>query len=443
MLSQLTLSSQVKHNCRHEDRLHARYGGSSVYRWSVCPGSVRLCELLPPRPSSEWALEGTAAHEYLEGALRAMFLGGPQNWHVAPKEVEIGEDFNSSVQVVIAYVSDILDEYPDAVLLVEQQFEIPSNIAPGQVFGTNDACVYVPSMRLLYVLDYKHGAGVPVEVKGNKQCRFYAVGALTNNLSWVVDTVVLVIIQPRAYHPDGPEREEWLTLDEICDFAAQIDPWIAATLSPDAPLVPGEVQCRFCPAAAVCPAREKQTLAVIGPQFADVCEVVPRTMPALESLPVERIAAILNAKKTIEDWLDSVEKEAIKLVAAGQQVPGWKLVEAWGRRRWEGEPQIVAAQLSCLTNERVARETFLPPTLVGITEAEKLLKDDARTAAPKGKVKEAVSEVTKQMAFLTTKKSSGNLSLVPEDNSRPAFMRVGTAFGDVLQISHGEIGEQT
>ena len=55
-------------------------GGSTAKRVMACPGSVALCEKMPPKPSSTYADEGTLLHtliaEYLEhGTKPDKFIG--------------------------------------------------------------------------------------------------------------------------------------------------------------------------------------------------------------------------------------------------------------------------------------------------------------------------------------------------------------------------------
>ena len=51
---------------------HAKLGPSSASRWLNCPGSVALCATVPEEPSSEYADEGTFAHDIAERAIRAV-----------------------------------------------------------------------------------------------------------------------------------------------------------------------------------------------------------------------------------------------------------------------------------------------------------------------------------------------------------------------------------
>ena len=48
----------------HANRLHAVLSASSSARWLACPPSAQLCAALPDTVT-DYALEGTCAHEFL------------------------------------------------------------------------------------------------------------------------------------------------------------------------------------------------------------------------------------------------------------------------------------------------------------------------------------------------------------------------------------------
>ena len=422
----------------HSVRLHSKYSASAASRWFACPGSVRLSEGVPETTSS-YALEGTKAHELLEQRLRAdLALDHSDKRLAADAWVAAGRDTQAAVEIALDYVGDILARYTDAVVLLENRFTIPSEAAPGEVFGTNDICIYIPSLRLLYVIDYKHGAGVAVEVRGNKQLRFYGVGAVfASHLGWAVENVVLVIVQPRALHAEGPIREERISVSDLIDFSADIDDRLRATQEPDAPLVPGEEQCRFCPAKIQCPARERMALAAVGDSFSDVRQITTATVPDPATLSVDRIGHILGAKKLIIDWLEAVETHAITLASSGVHIPGRKLVAPYGRRSWNADTAAIAEELALLT--ATEPKDWFEMSLLGITAAETKLKAAAK-ALP-GSTKTTVKDAVDKMAFLTTKKSSDKLTLVSEDDPRPPATTAVQAFDGVVPLAYIETGE--
>lgn len=403
----------------HGARSHSKWGMSALARYSACPGSVRLCEQAGPQPESSAAADGTRAHEVLEQRLRCLLTDRRDT-------IVSDADTWEATQVAVDYVRDVLDDHPDAVLLVEQEFDIPCASTPGQVWGIADVAIYLPSWRQLTVLDYKHGAGVYVPAVGNMQTRGYAFGVLSAHPEWDVDSVVLAVCQPRHYMAGGVE--EWcVSANEIRAFGAEIDAAVRATLDPDAPLVPGEKQCRFCDAATICPALERQALESVGETFSSVVMVTPEALQEPSGMTPARVGEVLAKANLLEAWIEKVKERGLALATAGVKVPGRKLVESRATRKFdlpndpdELDVERVAIRLSELTDHRVHINQFLPPTLLGIMAAEKLIKDDARAQAPRGKKTQAVEEVGGKLAFMTTKKSSGKLSLVAEDDPRPA-----------------------
>jgi hypothetical protein len=150
---------------------------------------------------------------------------------------------------------------PGDILLIEHRVNLGSLRPPVDMFGTADAIVIKPKRQQLHVIDLKYGAGVLVEAEHNPQTRYYGLGALLGlPLDIVIDTVELVIVQPRLPHPAGLVRREILTALELLAWGRELMAAAHRALAPAAPLVPGR-WCRFCPAALTCPALHEQTLA--------------------------------------------------------------------------------------------------------------------------------------------------------------------------------------
>jgi len=380
----------------------------------ACPGSVALCDTVPEQSPSSYALEGTQAHEVLEAIVRVQ-LSGNDGAVIAENEGVLKaapKDMNDAVDVAFDYIGDLVEQTP--FVIVERQMELPSEIAPGEVGGTVDYAFYFKDEGLVEVIDYKHGAGVPVEVKGNKQARIYALEIIWANF-WRFDRVKLTIIQPRAFHPDGPIRSEVLSVAEMLDFHADVEQAILAAQRPDAPLVVGEEQCRWCPAKLICPAREKLALELTQNDFAGVTTVAPGSMSP------EKIGDILSKKDMVIDWLKAVEEEGYRLAMSGTEIPGQKLVDAIGRRSWAGDINTVSASLAAIV-PTFTPDDFMERSLIGVVEAEKKIKAGAKAAGV------SINEATQKFAFLTTKKSSGKLQLVSNDDKRPAVNPAKTAF---------------
>lgn len=411
------------------ERTHAKYAASAAYRWMLCAGSVKLIGRAPKREPSPWAQDGTEAHALLEFSLRGKYRDA---W-LANVEFDLVPTYRAddemerlaSVQTALDYVYGILDAYEDAELILEHQAVFPSHVTD-ECGGTNDIIIIVHSLGLMYVIDFKHGAGVAVEVQNNKQMLIYGVMAFDG-----IDgepTVVLVIIQPRAMHRDGPIREWLVPAGHLEDFISEVDDAIISTMADDAPLVPGEAQCRWCDAATICPAIEAKALAAINVNFASVRQVTAETLPKAIEQPVDRLAYILQTRDIVEAWYVECYRHALELAKAGYTIPGHKLVTGDSKRQWHGDEAQIANDLMLLSGAEL--DDVYPRKLIGILAAEKIVADAFKAQAPEGGVRAAAKEAHQVFSEFTTKEPSETISLVPVGDRRQA-VTIQSQFGAV------------
>lgn len=218
---------------------HSHIGASSRYRWSKCPGSVNLSKDLP-NVAGAAALEGTMAHEVIASILNSAFS----------KNESVGivlSEFIKHISVYLDYVQKL--KQTCEIVHVEHKFDM-SDTFDG-LYGTADCVGYDKANGVLHVVDYKHGEALVVEVVNNLQLEYYALGAL-NTLGYSCRTVQLTIIQPRAYHPDGPIRHWRRPAMEFLEVEENIISEAQDTLDPKAVLLAGS-HCMFCSAKLKCP----------------------------------------------------------------------------------------------------------------------------------------------------------------------------------------------
>lgn len=366
---------------------HSTLGASGAYRWMACPGSVALSEGIPRRDTA-FSKEGTAAH-----ALAETVIQGNRNAHSYIGEyfegIKVTEEMAQAVQVYADYVKGRKDE--NGTLMLEHRFSLDKLNPPVPMFGTADAIIYQPKYKRLLVIDYKHGAGEVVHVTGNKQLRYYALGALLTLDKPNIETIEIVIVQPRAPHSDGPIRSETVTVTEIMDFSIDLMEAAAETTKANAPLSSGK-HCRFCPAQPKCPELHREAKLVAKQEF----EAQP--LPKPELLSPAQVQFILSKADTIEAWLTSLRDYAVEEIKAGRDVPGFKLVATRANRYWTDHEQVI----------EWAKEK-------GIHEDElfdKKLKSPAALEKVVGK-KELPTELVSSV--------SKNVTLVPVDDKRPAL----------------------
>ena len=386
---------------------HSKIGASTMKRWVACPGSVKLSEGVESR-SSVFAEEGTKAHE----------LG--EKW-LKEGETAIAGYPVDMVEHVSVYVDAVYDRFegePPENLLVEQRFHLHE--LHSDLFGTSDAIVWQPGYERLSVIDLKYGAGVPVEVEDNPQLQYYALGALLANKQWKPREVEVVIVQPRCPHPDDPVRAQVLQVVDLLDFAADLVEAVKRTEEASAAYLcadsgPLEAQwqrmylhagdhCRFCPAAAICPAQKNKAQQLAKQAFA----------PGLP-YDEQQLAETLEWLPVLEAWIKNTREFAYAEAEKGHDIPRHKLVEKQPRAKFrDGVLAKLAVKLGVPESDLVEEAP-----LKGITEVKAM--------APGKNDKE-------RLAFLSefiVRESSGH-TLVHESDKREAIkVDAKSAFTDV------------
>ncbi len=350
---------------------HAKLAPSASSRWAgPCPGSIRVGAQCPDI-ESEYAAEGTAAHELAEyclnfgenaeDAVDMEFNGYIVDWEMA-----------NAVQVYLDEVRRLAPtdqiKHKLKLLNVEKRFHLEW-VHP-DIWGTNDCSVYNVMDHELTILDYKHGRGVVVEPENNSQLMIYAVGAM--HALWesqtevtrkvisvykMVDTVRLSIVQPRAEHPDGPVRTWTTTAQHLMFWAANVLRIAALeTEEPEAPLVAGK-HCKFCKAIAICPARVEKNLAVANVEFSNP------VLPEPSQLKPEHIIKVMEISKTLSNWAGQVKVYAQSQLESGFAIPGFKLVKRKANRKWT---PIAYKQVPLLLGD----SAFETPKMVSPAQAE-------------------------------------------------------------------------
>lgn len=360
---------------------HSQIGASSMHRWAACPGSVRLSAGIVSK-SSKYAEEGSDAHAL--GALCLKEQSAP-GFYIGEDLDEDGRQFTvtdemaEAVQVYVQHVESLTLGGKNT-FMVEHKFDLTS-VYPG-CFGTADCVVWDAKEKMLHVVDYKHGAGIPVDVADNPQLQYYGLGALIT-AGFPAKKIKLTIVQPRCDHPGGPVRSWDIDAIDLLDFRADLIQFAKATEDPNALLAPGD-HCRFCPAAALCPALEERSQALAKVEFTATVPYDPAKLKlALDSLP------------EIEARVKAVREFAYAEAEAGRAVPGYKLVAKRATRKWRDEGAVIDK-----LQKEIGDDLFEPRKLKTPAQMEKLV---------------AKAEI----AQFTVAESSGH-TLVPETDKRPA-----------------------
>lgn len=354
---------------------HAKLSPSAAERWMTCPGSVVLSEGMPQK-ESPFALEGTQAHALAEMLLRK-----------EPFTADTPAGMLDNVMVYVDHIRGVLAEHPDAVLMVEQRVKVNA-----VVYGTADAVIWIPSKRLLMIVDLKYGAGVAVEVK-TLQLKIYALAALLT-FGYPATSVASTIVQPRCPHTDGPIRTAVYDVVELVDFHADLEDAVGRVRTAQETndilpyLTASDKGCRWCLGAPKCPLLRQKAQQLAKQAFAPGLPYDPKALAeTLDFLPI------------LEGWIKNTREFAYGEAEKGHDIPSYKLVEKRATRKWRDEGMAEAKVAALL-----GAEAYEPASIKTPAAIEKLLSKDQR-----GLLDE-----------LCIKESSGH-TLVHESDKRPAI----------------------
>jgi hypothetical protein len=185
---------------------------------------------------------------------------------------------------------------------------------------------------------------------------------------------------------------------DLWAFKRRVTEAAEATRQPDAPLVPGEKQCRFCKAKAVCPALRDEVAEVVSGS-ATLDEFVDPDMTTGDNY----LSVAMSKVDLVEHWCKAVRAEVERRLLAGQTVDGFKLVEGKrGNRKWSSDAEAEALFKSF----RLRQDEMYDYSLISPTKAEKLLKDTPKRW---------------EKAEALISRADGKPSVAPATDKRPAL----------------------
>lgn len=363
---------------------HAILSPSSASRWLACPPSARFEEQIPGE-TSPYAEEGTLAHELaalLLSARAGIFVGGQEAFNEALARVYGHPLFANEMY-------DHADEYATLVaakggkVLVEHRYDLTRH-AP-MSFGTADATNLLEDA--VHVTDFKYGAGVRVTARENEQLMLYALGAIDEARARRLNpsTAVLTIVQPRA---GGTSAWEVPVADLLAWREVELRPRALDAIAGGGTFTPGD-HCRFCKARARCRA------------YYRLFEEMEGLVPADGRLMTDdEVARVLEHGEVLASWINKVVEDATARLAAGQHIPGFKLVEGRGRRQFLDEGDVIDK----LIGLGYGSEDMFDTKMKSLTEIEKKLgkKTFERELGP------------------CTTKVPGKHKIVPDSDDRPS-----------------------
>jgi len=391
----------------HEDIQgeHSEIGPSSIGDIILCPGRVRLSRGLEDVTSFA-AAEGTVGHAICENILTDKKL--PKIGTVIKQDghdIEVDKEMLDSANLYKDHIDDIRNS-AKKMLSTTEQVEAKGSLdflGIPEIFGTADYSLSTP-FHTLYIRDYKYGSGVIVDAYKNKQLMCYALIA-GQDLFETYQYVNLGIVQPRGR--DGKIFKIWETAPKeiLAWVSKELYPTVKLAMSDDAPLVPGEKQCKWCRASSACPALAKQALTVAQADFSDFSDIKPDEV--VEGVSIEKVTQVYEKLNLLKAFIKAVEGRVFSDLEAGLPVPGYKLVNGRKSKSWKNEQKA----------EKYLRDHGLVPF------EQKLL-------SPAKAIKELEKDEKKEVMGLIDI-NSGKPTIAVESDKRPAISIAADDFKNI------------
>lgn len=383
---------------------HAKLSASGAHRWLNCPGSV-LLEQEYPDSTSEYAAEGTLAHEICELKLRAYAIEpmGKTEFNKRYAALKKNELYKSEMdgytEDYLEYIKTVMLSYPVQPAVVAEKRVDYSRYAAGG-FGTADCLVLAGDT--IHVIDFKYGKGVAVSAENNPQMMLYALGAVSAYaMLYSFKNVKMTIVQPRISNVS----EFAMSVADLIKWGEEtVIPMAQKALSGEGGYKAGE-HCRFCRAKAECKARSEYYM-----QFQKAAEEWHKSKSAVKAAACytdTELAEYLKAGALLENWYKDIKEHALALCLAGQEVPGYKAVAGRSSRSFTDTDAAFKVLMDNGIDKALLYQ-YVPLTLAKTEEAvgKKLFKQLLADYVVQTPGKPALAPVTDKRAAITNMDSA-------------------------------------
>lgn len=306
---------------------HAFLSASGAPYWMLCEAKPWREKGLPDK-SSSYAEEGTKAHEVLHCQLTGKAYIG-----------DIPEEMQAAVNMTV----ELINRFSPATLYSE--VELPISVLTNEVGASGTADIVMIDGKTLTIIDFKYGYG-KVLAKENWQLLLYAAAALMYfDEAKFVTHIRLAISQPRIQHEDIWE----LSINEFGENTAKIRGIAERILSSKGGdhllATPGDNQCHFCKARAICPEQREFNLTTVTGGFIDLdkeeqlLKKIEKSTKEIKTRDDKYLADCMQAVEMIERWCSTIKDEVeTRLHQSNFTDSRFKLVEGrMGNRKWNDE----------------------------------------------------------------------------------------------------------
>lgn len=320
---------------------------SGLQRIIACPGSWLAEQACPELEESEAAAAGTRLHKHLEDGS-------------VPEDADEREAVEWCREMEMGLAHELCPtELPLQVVREQRLWD------DCQRFSGQADVVYLSEAAAL-VMDYKFGRIAVESAELNAQ--LYALALLVFDNYSAVQVVYAGILQPYV----SRQRPQVMRIarEDVPQLRSYLYGQLSNALVPGAKLCPGEAQCRYCRAAASCPALALQ-----------VREASAVELTRWEQWSLEDRRKAWDAARLAKKYVEAIERKVRADLEAGVELPGLEL--APGKAAFTvNDVGGAFATLNAMLD--ISGEEFVRCCKVGISELDKLVHAKLVAQAPDG-----------------------------------------------------------
>lgn len=340
---------------------HSILAPSSAAIWGKpdgCTGHVLMAQAYPDIEGPE-AIEGNSFHSLVAFMLLSNSVG--ENI-----QAKLDYDWHSEEMIEAAKLCR------DDVLAIKEKHQrgfpevapvhcgIEKTVVAPQIhelsFGTLDYYLYNHVARDLFIWDFKYGYGL-IEVFENWQMINYAAALFDEfKINGIDDqnlTVHFRLVQPRAFHQDGPIRTWSIRGSDLRAYFNILATNAAIAVSDKAETQSG-THCRNCSARHAC-----KTALEAGMNLYETADRPTPINLSAEELSTQ-FSLVVRARKQLEYLESGFEAEIMARVRNGKNIPGYRIEMGKGREQW-ARPVSEIKALGELMGIALDTETVISP----------------------------------------------------------------------------------
>jgi len=344
-----------------------KFSPSSADRWGECPVAAIVAAMPREYKSSIYTATGTAVMRHIETAIENFEEDGYFDALVGTAEKVEGHEIRyeeSDTEAAKVFFREVS-------VLEANGGKIETELDLSSAFHTSEGVAKMRGRLDLLatfedryeIVDYKHGQGVSVNARNNKQLLSYAF--LVNDCRGPKDFYRLRIIQPRS--PAGEKDSIWeFSQSDLDSFRPSLDAAFVRAFDAAKYLNKnGEIRlggyspgghCKWCPIEVSCPARVNRAISV-------ACCAKRK----LEDGGF--LKNLLDNADMIKSTISNAEKFADDELLSGRKIFGYKLIESFGNR--SVKKVFTPEQIEELKSAKLIQVVDKYPNIADLEKAEK------------------------------------------------------------------------